>query len=570
MPLSSLVPLAAKPPVVRAKGLARVRRWSLQAMLATLWLLTAPAWADFTSYGNGTVFDNTTHLRWDACVYGKTGPDCTTGTQQTYTWTDALVAVTQANNSNYKGHSNWRLPNRAELDSIVKRDVYPAIDTNYFPYSAVLVPNWTTWTSTNYMGNPNSAYSANFWDGAIDFTAKTTLAGIRLVTGGNRFAPFDSQATGPTLGAVSVTDITGSSAKVTFSIDKIGYYYCALLPAGSPAPTSEQLRRDNLSMGCGNGTLSPNDPHTLWFQNLPSETGYDVYLFAEDLNPMPTPVSGPHSFTTLDTTPPTTVFLLADINSTTLAVINEAGTGYFLTLPASSPAPSVADMLASGTAIAMTTNTAAGMQNHNLAPSTPHVFYFLAKDTAGNTQTSVGSEPFTTPAAGVRSASGTPPGAGLVTASFTGGNSTCAYETTQFPSAAAVGGTPPAGVAFPQGAFGFTTNDCGPGAVLSFTMTYAQPFPQGTRYYKYNGTAWAEYPATISGNQITFTVTDNGEGDTNPAEGFISDPGGPGVPLAAIATQTQAVPTLSEYGLMLLVALMGWLGMRSKKGRRAA
>jgi hypothetical protein len=62
----------------------------------------------------------------------------------------------------------------------------------------------------------------------------------------------------------------------------------------------------------------------------------------------------------------------------------------------------------------------------------------------------------------------------------------------------------------------------------------------------------------VSGNQISFSITDNGVGDSNPAAGLITDPGGPGVPDGSAAN---AIPTLSEWGLIILAGLMALFAM---------
>jgi hypothetical protein len=80
---------------------------------------------------------------------------------------------------------------------------------------------------------------------------------------------------------------------------------------------------------------------------------------------------------------------------------------------------------------------------------------------------------------------------------------------------------------------------------------------------------WYVFPATISGNQITFNITDGGAGDSDARAGFIADPGGPGVPAGPVgAGGVTGVPTLSEWGLLLLVGLMVLLGVRGSRGRR--
>jgi serine protease len=151
-----------------------------------------------------------------------------------------------------------------------------------------------------------------------------------------------------------------------------------------------------------------------------------------------------------------------------------------------------------------------------------------------------------------------PGGGGAITASFTGGGAGCGFASSSF-----VAATPPAGVSLPHGVFNFTTTDCGAGATLNFTITYPQALPAGTKYYKFGpefgGSAvphWYVLPgAVVSGNQITFSITDNAQGDSNPAVGFITDPGGPGAPGAA-GGGVSSVPTLSEWGMLLLSLLL--------------
>ena len=159
----------------------------------------------------------------------------------------------------------------------------------------------------------------------------------------------------------------------------------------------------------------------------------------------------------------------------------------------------------------------------------------------------------------IRSATGTPPGASPITASFTGGTATCGFESAQFPSATAVGGTLPAGLSFAQGAFGFTTTQCGKGAALTLTLTFDQPLAANTQLFKFNGSTWVGFPASISGNTVTYQVTDGGAGDSNPVEGVITDPVAVGAPLLAAVVPTP-VPTLGQWALVLLSLMAAALG----------
>lgn len=171
------------------------------------------------------------------------------------------------------------------------------------------------------------------------------------------------------------------------------------------------------------------------------------------------------------------------------------------------------------------------------------------------------------PAAGTSYTAPSATGAGNITAAFSGAGAGCSYTMAQFANA-----VPPAGVKLIHGVFNFATNDCGAGATLDFTITYPQALPPGTRYYKYGPEFgggqtphWYVLPATISGKQIHFRIRDNGEGDSNPAAGFIADPGGPGVP--DDGSEVVSVPALSAWTLLALAGLMALSGVRTRTRR---
>ncbi len=153
-------------------------------------------------------------------------------------------------------------------------------------------------------------------------------------------------------------------------------------------------------------------------------------------------------------------------------------------------------------------------------------------------------------------------GSGLVTAAITGGNCVgFASDSTSFTAAP----TPlPAGVAFPYGVFGFTAVCPNNGDTLILTLTYPNPLPPGTQYWKYGPTSdnhtphWYVLPAKLTGNTAIFTITDGGLGDDDlVADGDIEDQGGPGV-----ASGTTSIPTLGEWALILFSILLGGLVWR--------
>jgi hypothetical protein len=160
---------------------------------------------------------------------------------------------------------------------------------------------------------------------------------------------------------------------------------------------------------------------------------------------------------------------------------------------------------------------------------------------------------------------------GNVTTTLSGGGAaSCAMGTVGYQSASSVGAAPPAGVSFPAGVLNFTTTGCAAGGTVTVTLTYPSALPANAKFYKYGpatagaSPSWYEHPATFSPDRttITYTVTDNGVGDSNATAGVITDPAGAGVPGAE---GVSGVPTLSEWSLLLLGLLVAggaWVSSR--------
>jgi uncharacterized repeat protein (TIGR01451 family) len=141
------------------------------------------------------------------------------------------------------------------------------------------------------------------------------------------------------------------------------------------------------------------------------------------------------------------------------------------------------------------------------------------------------------------------------------GPASCTFSSPQFigppPGSPPVPPTaPPGGVAFPEGLFDFSVAGCPVGATVTLSITYPQPLPAGSRYWKYGPTSsnhsphWYNMPATITSNTATFSITDGGLGDDDlTANGIIDDQGGPGA-------GAFLVPTLDIRALALLVLLL--------------
>ena len=149
--------------------------------LLLLLSLSPAANAAFIDNGDGTVTDTVTGLMWDQCSQGQSGSACATGAATEMTWSAALTAVVTAINANYKGHVDWRLPNKNELESLVDIAAAPAIDSTAFPATWL---NGPYWSSTTYTPNTAGVWVVEFYYGQLFFRGKAGSHAVRLVRSG--------------------------------------------------------------------------------------------------------------------------------------------------------------------------------------------------------------------------------------------------------------------------------------------------------------------------------------------------------------------------------------------------
>ena len=131
--------------------------------------------SDFTIYDNGTVTHNTTGLMWMRCSIGQTweGEKCT-GEASGFTWRQALTQ----NGTAYAGYSNWRVPNKNELASIVEQRCYnPSINEAIFPGT----PASRFWSSSSVASSSNSASYVSFDVGSVGYNGKNANGHVWLV-----------------------------------------------------------------------------------------------------------------------------------------------------------------------------------------------------------------------------------------------------------------------------------------------------------------------------------------------------------------------------------------------------
>jgi len=112
----------------------------------------APNLSSYADNGDGTVTDSVTGLMWQQAV--AAGP---------FTWAQAKAycpTLTLA------GHSDWRVPTRIELVSLVDFGrSSPAINTTYFPST----PSDYFWSSSPLAGSSSLAWYVNFYSGFADY-----------------------------------------------------------------------------------------------------------------------------------------------------------------------------------------------------------------------------------------------------------------------------------------------------------------------------------------------------------------------------------------------------------------
>jgi hypothetical protein len=164
-----------------------VRGGSTDAATDRLTLTVAPSPFEVIT-ANNTVYDPRTLLRWDRCPFGVAGTNCDDGTASTFTWQQALQLPMLANVANHKGFSDWRLPNKNEMESIVDLTVLPpSIEAAIFPNT----PLAGFFTSTLNMKNFGQAWKVNFNDGSVYTDAHGNVAPVRLVRDGGTSASTD-------------------------------------------------------------------------------------------------------------------------------------------------------------------------------------------------------------------------------------------------------------------------------------------------------------------------------------------------------------------------------------------
>ncbi len=183
---------------------------------------------DFIDNHDGTVTHKTTGLVWMRCSMGQTwdGTTCT-GTAKTYTYADAVALTTT-----FAGNSDWRLPNIAELHTIVEWETYnPAINTALFPNTPT---NNYYWSSSPVAYGSNVAWDIDFSSGYDVWNFKYSNYYVRLVRVGQW--PFSFSLTTPSSDFTDNQDgtVTHKRSCLTWQRCSVGQTWNGSSCSGSP------------------------------------------------------------------------------------------------------------------------------------------------------------------------------------------------------------------------------------------------------------------------------------------------------------------------------------------------
>jgi len=153
--------------------------------------IQAGATLAYVDNGNGTITDSNTGLMWEKLSDDGTIHDW----NNTYIWANAFAVKIAALNggSGFAGHTDWRLPNINELESIRNRGTFnPAVsaafNTGCTPGCTVTSCSCTQsdgyWSSSSSAYGPSLAWYVAFYYGYSSSVFKTDGNYVRAVRGG--------------------------------------------------------------------------------------------------------------------------------------------------------------------------------------------------------------------------------------------------------------------------------------------------------------------------------------------------------------------------------------------------
>lgn len=141
------------------------------------------AWPNprFSDNGDQTMTDRLTGLVWSKEGNSPGPASCSPVANKT--WQDALNYVKCLNANSYLGKSDWRLPNRNELTSLVDHG-QPNCAAWLNRQGFVNVQEYHYWSSSTYTYAPWNAWSINMQDGSVTSIPKKIKQNVWPVRSG--------------------------------------------------------------------------------------------------------------------------------------------------------------------------------------------------------------------------------------------------------------------------------------------------------------------------------------------------------------------------------------------------
>ncbi len=134
--------------------------------------------ASFTDNGDGTVTDNTTKIMWQKCSKGQANNATCSGTARATAWE---AAITYCKSLSLADHTDWRLPEIKELESLVGGTAYnPSIDSAFFPATV----SSSYWSASLRANSTSYAWYLDFSYGNVSHYDKSSSSYVRCVRGG--------------------------------------------------------------------------------------------------------------------------------------------------------------------------------------------------------------------------------------------------------------------------------------------------------------------------------------------------------------------------------------------------
>ena len=128
----------------------------------------------FEQVSGGIVLDKANGLIWQKCSVGLNNNDKCTGKAMAINWDGAKSYCSMLKLAG----KTWRLPNKEELSSLVKKGNRPVIDTTAFP--GTVADGY--WSSTTYAPFTTLAWVVSFNDGSVYVDDKTNFYYVRCVS----------------------------------------------------------------------------------------------------------------------------------------------------------------------------------------------------------------------------------------------------------------------------------------------------------------------------------------------------------------------------------------------------